>query len=185
MFDSPPKIAYFCYTEYQDGYEEMKSWPGVVLIDGLVDFELLKANRQQHKLVIFDDMMEYLSKEKSGETLDKFFSTYCHHWSASCIFIVQSMFYKNMITARRNAKYVLLMRCPQDEYQIEILGRRLFSRANYPPKYFMEAYGDATSSPYGYLMIDNSPLTNPSYRLSTNIFPDQFRIMYVPKTVDR
>ena len=45
----------------------------------------------------------------------------------------------------------------------------------------MEAYNDAVENKnYGYLMINMSPHTGTEYRLSTNIFPKEKTIIYLP-----
>ncbi len=51
-----------------------------------------------------------------------------------------------------------------------VLGRQM-----YPTnvKYFMECYQDATSQPYGYLMIDYKAKTPEQYRLRTGLLSDR------------
>jgi hypothetical protein len=49
--------------------------------------------------------------------------------------------------------------------------------------YLMESFEDATSKPYGYLMIDCHQLTPENMRLRTNILPGERQIVYVKRTV--
>jgi hypothetical protein len=43
----------------------------------------------------------------------------------------------------------------------------------------MEAYKDATSKPYGYLNVDLNPhQLEDKYRLSTDILPQEYTILY-------
>ncbi len=45
----------------------------------------------------------------------------------------------------------------------------------------MEAYKDACSESYGYLVVDLTQDTPEEQRLQTNIFPGQMNVLYVPK----
>jgi hypothetical protein len=47
-------------------------------------------------------------------------------------------------------------------------------------KYFIEAFEDATSNPFSYLVVDTHPQTPEKERLTTNIFPDEKQIYYIP-----
>ena len=44
-----------------------------------------------------------------------------------------------------------------------------------------QSYNDATSEPYGYLLIDLKPETPDEIRLQTKIFPGETTSVYVPK----
>jgi hypothetical protein len=46
-------------------------------------------------------------------------------------------------------------------------------------KLFIEAFQDATSVPYSYLLIDLTQSCPEKYRLRTNIFPDEQICVYV------
>ncbi|GFX80820.1 uncharacterized protein TNCV_3215681 [Trichonephila clavipes] len=52
----------------------------------------------------------------------------------------------------------------RDQSQITHLGRQLYPRK---VKFFQECYADATSKPYGYLLIDLKPETDESLRVHT------------------
>ncbi len=45
-------------------------------------------------------------------------------------------------------------------------------------KFLMESYKDATSQPYGYLVLDFSPSAEEEYRVRTRIFPDEDTVVY-------
>ena len=48
-------------------------------------------------------------------------------------------------------------------------------------KFAIEAYKDATSAPYGYLLIDLKPEQDEQCRLRTNVFPGETEFVYVRK----
>jgi len=58
------------------------------------------------------------------------------------------------------------MKNPSDRLQIKNLGRQLFPGS----KHFEESFADATSKPYGYLLIDLTQTTPDNMRLRSNIF---------------
>ena len=77
-----------------------------------------------------------------------------------------------------NSHYLVLFKNPRDVGQIVILGRQMFSNG----KFLEEALKDATSRPYGYLLVDLKPGTEEQLRVRTNIFPDEEpQFVYVPK----
>jgi hypothetical protein len=53
----------------------------------------------------------------------------------------------------------------------------------YPGKghFLIEAFKDATSKAFGYLLIDLKPDTDEKYRVRTGIFNDELQYVYVPK----
>jgi len=173
---APVKILW-CFSEFQKGYRELESVPGLVLIEGLPDFEELRKDSDTPKLIIFDDMMATLGSEKN-KNLEEIFVNGSHHWNCSLIHIVQNMFFNGLRTARINAHYLVLLRNPSDQLNISTLARQLYPGQQ---KYMLEAYRDACSSPYGYLLVDNSPNCEEGYRLRTSIFPDEYTICYQPK----
>ena len=77
-----------------------------------------------------------------------------------------------------NSHYLVLFKNPRDVGQIVILGRQMFSNG----KFLEEAFKDATSRPYGYLLVDLKPDTEEELRVRKNIFPDEVpQYVYVPK----
>jgi hypothetical protein len=53
----------------------------------------------------------------------------------------------------------------------------------YPGKsaFMVEAFKDATSEPYSYLLIDLKADTEDKFRLRANIFPDETNFVYISK----
>ena len=49
------------------------------------------------------------------------------------------------------------------------------------PKFMIDAFADATSEPYTYLMVDLRADTPDDQRLRSGIFPDEPNWAYVPK----
>ena len=65
LVPQPAKILW-CFSEYQKAYKELEQVPGLVLIEGLPDFEELRRDSAIPKLIIFDDLMSILGLTKTG-----------------------------------------------------------------------------------------------------------------------
>ena len=168
----------WCYGEYQDAYDHLASLvPQIRFVEGYPDDLLQSLDRRQRTLVVIDDLM---SESGNNTKVTELFTKGSHHRNLSVILILHNLFYKGreMRTISLNAHYMVLFKNPRDASQINHLARQMYPRKT---KYMMEAYRDATSIPYGYLLIDLKPDTEESLRLRTNIFPGEYPIVYVPK----
>ena len=148
--------------------------------EGLANTELLAELNPD--IVVVDDLMN----EKSNDPfMHNLFTRISHHNNVTVIYITQNMFERGQCTLRRNAHYLVLTRNPSDKSQLTILGRQLFPRKRAMLDHFYESYDDATSTPYGYLVIDVSPSCNEKQKLKTNILPDRGGnvrvVVYQPK----
>jgi hypothetical protein len=124
--------------------------------------------------LILDD----LANEIKSEFLDILYTRGSHHWNVSIILVTQNLFDKNIKVARINSHFLILMKSPQSLLQIKTLGSQLF-----PGKinYFMESYHDAIEkNSFGYLLINMQPNTSSELRLTTNIFPNDKTVIYLP-----
>lgn len=135
-------------------------------VDGLVDEEYI--TREGPQLVVIDDLMTELGNDRR---LANLFTKGSHHLSISVIFIVQNIFHQaqQMRTISLNSHYLLILKNPRDKSQIVNLSRQL-----YPTniKFLQRVYQDATSKPYGYILLDLTPDTPEELRCRTLITPD-------------
>ena len=161
MIHPPPETVYWAYGEWQKAYDDLPA--DVIMIDGIPDVELLKS--AQPKLLICDDLM---TTYKSDD-LCKLFCQGSHHWNLSVLYIVQNLFYSNMRNARINSHYLILMKNPSDRLQLMNLARQIMPGNQ---KALLEAFDDACSESYGYLVLDLEPQTADDMRIRTKIFPD-------------
>ena len=132
-----------------------------------------------YKFVIIDDLM---SESSRSEEIMHMFTKNSHHKGISLFILVQNIFYKSnvMRNINLNAQYIIIFKNPRDKLQIQH-----FSKQYNPskPQQLLEAFEDATSRPYGYLLIDLTPSIDDKFRLRSNIFPeDQNHVtVYIPK----
>ena len=87
---------------------------------------------------------------------------------------MQNFFDKRLRTITLNTHYVVFFKNPRDTSQIQHLGRQMGS------KILAHAYKDATSEPYGYLLVDLKQDTPEEIRLRTGI-KDMYA--YVSKSI--
>jgi len=171
MIDPPPAHVLYCYGEINRTVM-LHRQNGIEIHQGIPDQAMIRA-KPRPLLLILDDLM----LDIENNFLDLLFTRGSHNWDVSIIFVTQSMFGKNIRTARSNAHYLILMRNPSAQQNIRTIGSQLFPGQL---KYFMESYKDATEEPYSYLLVDMHPNTPDEHRLSANIFPNEKRIFYLP-----
>jgi hypothetical protein len=118
---------------------------------------------------------------EANQNVCDLFTKLSHHRDVSVVFVTQNLFHRNRFvrTMNLNTHYLVLFKNPRDASQVSVLARQMYPGKS---KFVVEAYKDATKNPFGYLLIDLRPETDESYRLRTNIFPDDGRqYAYVPK----
>lgn len=168
----PPERIVWCYGCYQQQTFESIRNQGVEFHEGLPDADMLDGKRT---LLIIDDLMS----ETDGRVTD-IFTKGSHHKDASVIYISQNLYNKNREnrTINLNTHYLVLFKNPRDVTQVTHLGRQMFPDRI---KYFREAFSDATTRPYGYLLVDLKTTTPDALRLRTDIFPHEQTMVYVYK----
>ena len=178
--ENPPEAILYCYGIYQPLYEEMKrSIPGIMFQKGLPTMEDIDAftGNRKHKLIILDDLMHQVVRDEEMELL---FTQGTHHRCCSVYFLTQNLFVhgSRSRTIALNTTYLVLMKNVRDVSQVGTLGRQLYPGRS---KILTEAYSDATSMRYGYLIVDMAAHSEDTYRLRTLVFPGEDPIVYVPK----
>ena len=132
-----------------------------------------RYNHKRNLLLILDDLM----LDASNNFLDLLFTRGSHNWNTSVIFVTQSLYGRDIKTARANSHYLVLMRNPSGQLQVRTVGSQLFPRKL---NYFIESYNDATRDPFTYLIVNMHPNSPEDERLTTNIFPNEHTVLYLP-----
>ena len=171
LIDPSPKKILYCYGEINDSIIKLKQ-EGIETHNGIPDATLI-MEQEKPLLLILDDLMLNVK----NDFLDLLFTRGSHNWDVNVIFVTQSLFGRDIKTARANAHYLVLMRNPSGQLQIRTVGSQLFpKRLNY----FLEAYNDATKNPFSYLVINMHPNAPEALRLTSKIFPSEQREIYLP-----
>lgn len=135
---------------------------------------------KKNRLLILDDMM----REAGSDVID-LYTKYSHHLNISIIFISQNFFSsgKGRRDLSLNTHYIVCFKNPRDKQQIAFLARQIYPENS---KFVQEAFIDATSKPYGYILFDLTQTTPEHLRYRTNIFceiDNRGPIIYVPKNL--
>lgn len=178
--EHPPVKYLYCYGCYQNTFDKMEQeFPNLTLHEGVPSRETIEAFADgEHNVVLLDDLMNEVVKNEHMETL---FTQWAHHKKLTVIFICQNLFVqgRHSRSIGLNVHVQVLFRNMRGGSQIASLGRELYPRRS---QVLIDAYRDATSRPFGYLIIDMSPYSCDQYRLRTNIFTDEGpTVVYVPR----
>lgn len=179
LFESDIKHILYVFGIWQPLFEQMETVVNSITFhQGIPDKNILERFSNEHGsiLLVLDDVM---GQGTNNVELMNLFTTYSHHMGITVIFLLQNIFPpgKYMRTISLNAHYIILFKNPRDERQVRTLGSQIFPNQS---KYFMDAYKKATELPYSYLCVTLYPGTSERYRLSSNIFPEQETILYLP-----
>ena len=171
----PTKIVY-CYGEYQKEFEELPS--NVTLVQGFPNNLNDIVCGHDNSMVVLDDMMSQCSNDQRIADL---FTRGSHHNGISVLYLTQNLFPPGKLsrTISLNSHYMVVFRNPRDSLGICTLAKQMFPGHT---NYLMESFRDATTKPYGYLLIDCHQLTPESVRLRASIFPGERQIAYVKRT---
>lgn len=176
MFEDPPKRILYCYGIWQDLFSRMeKEIPDIEFHRGVPSEECIRSFgcSKEHGIVILDDLMSEISGNNNVQSL---FTRGSHHLNLTVIWLSQNLFAqgKAMRTININTHIIILLANPRVA-QISTLGSQLGIG-----KMLMESFLDATSTPYGYLVVDLSPHNHSGYKLCTNIIPGEDPVVYLP-----
>jgi hypothetical protein len=176
LFDPVPTKIIYCYGEYQKEFEELS--PNVEMIEGFPDDIGGLTKDHRNSLIVLDDLMSQCSSDQRAVDL---FTRGSHHMRVSVLYLTQNLFPPGRLsrTISLNSHYMLIFRNPRDSLGVSTLARQMFPGCT---DYLLEAYGDATNKPYGYLLIDCHQLTPDCMRLRTNILPGERQVAYVKRT---
>ena len=172
---APEKIIW-CYGMYQPTYDTLRDLhPNIHFEEGLPGDLEEKIDPTIRNLVVIDDLMNEVGNDRR---LTNIFTKGCHHKNLSCIFILQNIFHqsKELRNISLNCHYLVLFKSPRDSSQIIHLAKQMFPGH---VKFMQDAFSDATSKSYGYLLCDLKPDTIETFRLRTNIFPGEKQYAYV------
>ncbi len=177
MFTEPISSILYCYGVYQPFFDQMNV-NNLTFHEGVPSNETVHAlNDGKFHIIVLDDLMEYIIKSVETQNL---FTKYCHHYNITVVFLTQNVFAQGPCsrTINLNTHILVLFANKRDESQALNLAKQLYPGKT---KAFMEAYEDATSKPFGYLIIDCDPKSPRALKLRTEIFPGEQTICYMLK----
>ena len=164
-----PRRVVWCY-----GVAESTRMPGIEYHPGLPSEKLLSDGNM---ILVIDDLMQ---QAKSSSVVSDIFTKYSHHNNITCICLLQNLFPKGteMRNISLNSNYIVLLKNTRDKMQITHLARQMYPGRS---KFLVSAYEDATSSAYGYLLLDFRNTTSEDLRVRTGLFPGETMFAYLVK----
>ena len=131
-----------------------------------------------NSLLVLDDLMSQCSNNQRVADL---FTCGSHHRGISLLYLTQNLFLPGKLsrTISLNSHYLVIFRNLRNSLGISTLAKQMFLGRT---DYLMESFRDATSRPYGYLVIDCHQLTPENMSSRTNILPGERQIVYVKRT---
>jgi len=121
--------------------------------------------------------------KRGDNDVTKFFTQGSHHRNLTVVYIVQNLFNqdRSMRTISLNTHYMVLFKNPRDATQIRTLSLQMYPDN---PRMLVNAYRDATSQPYGYLLLNLRPDACDALRILTDVFAREPTV-YVPPEHDK
>ena len=120
----------------------------------------------KRNLLIFDDLM---TEAKCEQRIADFFTKGSHHRNISIVYLTQNLFPQGKACRdiALNTQYLMLFNNPIDRQQVATLARRIYPSTS---AIFMKRFEQATSRPYGHLVVYLKSSTPEQDRLHTDIF---------------
>lgn len=176
MIDCPQRIIWGYGVKNVDQMDRIKEInPRVEFVEGVPDSTQF-SDPKNPCLIILDDLMSDIGKNPQ---VAKLFTMDSHHCKASVIAILHNLFNQEKFsrTLSLNTHYNVLFKSKRDRGQIARMNAQMFPGH---PNFLQSAYDQATSRPYGYLLIDIHPETPESLSVRTGIFHDEVPIIFQP-----
>ena len=108
----------------------------------------------------------------SSKSVADLFTRGSQHRNLTVIYLVQNVYNqgKSQRTISLNSHYSVVFRNGRDASQFRTMA---FQICPSDGKWLVEAFTDATSKPYGYLVLDHHPSTPEDQTVATNILPGE------------
>lgn len=180
-----PERIEWVYSEWQSAYDRILALklPGtkVSFVKEFDDSLYETLSPKVRNLVVLDDQMESATvRQGKGSALAKFFTQGSHHRNLTVVYIVQNLFHQSpaMRTVSLNSHYLVLFKNPRDKSQIRTLASQMYPKKT---SFLVDAYENATSRAYGYLVLDLRSGTPDDLRVRTQVVEEEgSQIVYVP-----
>ena len=170
-------LVTWVYSKWQVAYEQFPQVEFVHDFNWQIISDWEQDRDKPARILVLDDQMTRMGDDK--QHLTKLFTEDSHHLNMTVVYLVQNVFDqgKAMRGVSLNSHYEVLFKNPRDKSQIRWLAHQMYPE---DPQILTEAYQDATSKPFSYLIADHRPETPEDYRLRTGIFEGEELILYVP-----
>ena len=114
----------------------------------------------------------------SSQSVADLFTSGSHHRNLTVIYLVQNVYNhgKSQRTISLNSHYSVVFRNSRDASQFCTMAYQICSS---DARWLVDAFTNAMSKPYGYLVLDHHPSTPDDQNVVTNIFPGEQLTYYI------
>ena len=125
-------------------------WTKKLLLSSLIQPSPERINVGKRNLLVFDDLM---TEANCDQRIADLFTKGSHHRNISIVYLTQNLFPQGKACRDiiLNIQYMVLFNNPIDRQQVATLARRVYPSMS---AVFMKRFEQATSYPYGHLVID-------------------------------
>ena len=164
------------YSEWQPDYDMIRErYPGIEFEKGWRDDILDSLTPEQRNILVLDDQMGVASSSKSVSDL---FTKGSHHRNLTVIYLMQNVYNqgKSQRTISLNSHYSVVFRNGLDASQFRTMAYQICPSNGH---WLVNAFTDATSKPYEYLVLHHHPSTPEDQTVATNILPGEQLTYYI------
>ena len=164
------------YSEWQPDYDMIcERYTGIEFEKGWRDDIFDSLSPEQRNILVLDDQMAVASSSKSVADL---FTKGSHHRNLTVIYLVQNVYNqgKSQRTISLNSHYSVVFRNGRDASQFRTMAYQICPSGG---QWLVDAFTDATSKQYGYLVLNHHPSTPEDQTVVTNIFPGEQLTYYI------
>ena len=169
LIQPPPERILWCFGQWHPLYENLqKRIPYIEFVHGIPDY--LHSSQfngpDKRNLIILNDLM---TEAKCDQRIVDLFTKGSHHRNISIVYLTQNVFPQGKACRdiALNMQYLALFNNPIDILHVTTLAKRIYLSTS---AIFMKGFEEATSHPYGYLVVDLKSSTSEQDRLRTDIF---------------
>ena len=168
--------VYYVYSIMQPHFEVIQQ-KSPVPIQFFNNLEEIPNTSHLNCLLVIDDFMSLHRDSELEKNIASYFIKRSHHENISCAYLAQNLFNdsKTHRTISLNSQYIFLLKNPRAMSQVRYLASQIYPGHT---KFLTDAYKDATTQPYGYLMLDFQQQTPETLRVRTDIL-NQTPVVYV------
>ena len=158
------------YSEWQPDYDMIcERYPGIEFDKGWRDEIFDSLSPEQRTILVLDNQMGEANSIKSVADL---FTKGSHHRNLTVIYLVQNLYNhgKRQRTISLSSHYSVVFCNGRDASQFHTITYQICPNNG---KWLVDSFTDATSKPYGYLILEHNPLTPEDQTVVTNILPGE------------
>ena len=164
------------FSECQPDYDMIRErYPSIEFEKGWRDEIFYSLSSEQRNILVLDDQMGVASSSASVADL---FTKGSHHRNLTVIYHVENVYNqgKSQRTISLNSHYSVVFRNGLDASQFRTMAYQICPNDG---KWLVDSFTEATSKPYGYMVVDHHPSTPENQTVVTNILPGDQLTYYI------